>query len=83
MKKVARLLIFRNGNVAAFGPDERQIPELQLQSVAELWGRFADLLGYDVHGCEVFIKGIDDRIELSVADGAVRQVSGEAAKGEG
>lgn len=82
MKKATRLLIFRNGNVAAFGADGRQIPELQLLSVAELWGRYADLLGYDVDGCEVQTQGDGGKCVLSVGVDGVSQDSGEAAKGD-
>ena len=44
--KKVRILVFRNGNIAALGPDGQQIPELQ-RSVNEFICKLGEDAGYD------------------------------------
>ena len=52
-KKVKTVLLFHNGNIAAFDENDNQIPELQKHSAIDLFTAYAVSKGYDVEGCEV------------------------------
>lgn len=51
--KVKSVLFYRNGAVAAFDEDDKQIPELQRLNLYELWKSFAQVRGFDVSECEM------------------------------
>ena len=50
--RVKTMMLFANGNIAAFDENDNQITELQCKSAIELWTEFATQLGYDIEGCE-------------------------------
>ena len=50
--RVKTMILFANGNIAAFDENDQQIGELQCKSAIQLWAEFATKLGYDVEGCE-------------------------------
>lgn len=52
MKKVKTVLLFANGNIAAFNENEKQIPLLQMRSAIELFTEYASQVGFEVDGCE-------------------------------
>lgn len=51
--KVTEVLIFPNGNIAAFDEHGQQIPDMQHKSVSQLIAEQANRLGYSVDGCKV------------------------------
>lgn len=53
MKRVTEILVFPNGNIAAFDDVGQQIPELQRKSVGMLIAAEAVRLGYDYAGCKM------------------------------
>lgn len=50
--RVKTMIIFTNGNIAAFDEHDNQIAELQRRSLIQVWADFAARQGYDVDGCE-------------------------------
>lgn len=50
--KVTSVLIFPNGNVAAFG-NGNQISALQNKSIIEVFVQYAETLNYDTEGAEI------------------------------
>ena len=50
--RVKTMMLFANGNIAAFDEHDNQITELQCKTAMELWTEFATRLGYDIEGCE-------------------------------
>ena len=55
-KQRVRLLVFSNGNIAAFGPDDQQIPELQ-RSVNQFICQLGEDAGFDPRNFEVEYYG--------------------------
>lgn len=50
--RVKTMMLFANGNIAAFDENDNQITELQCKTAIELWAESATQLGYDVEGCQ-------------------------------
>ncbi len=50
--RVKTMILFANGNIAAFDEKGEQIGQLQQKSAIQLWAEFATRLGYEVEGCE-------------------------------
>lgn len=50
-RRVAAMILFANGSIAAFDEHEQQITELQTWSAIELFARHAAASGFDVDGC--------------------------------
>jgi len=50
--KVRKMILFPNGNIAAFDENDEQIPASQRKSAIVLWAQHATELGFDVDGCE-------------------------------
>lgn len=61
LRKVAAMMLFHNGMVAAFDECGNQIPALQIPA-AELWVRYATDAGYDVGGCEISVTTNQGRV---------------------
>lgn len=57
--RVASIMIFPNGNVAAFGADGEQIVEIQRKSIVDLIVECAVEAGYDIDGCTVDLPGVN------------------------
>jgi hypothetical protein len=53
--KVEIVLIFANGNIAAFAKG-KQVTPLQEKTVQELFVEFATSKGYDLRGCEIHLN---------------------------
>ena len=58
-RKVSSILIFPNGNVAAFGPDGEQIVEIQRKTIVDLLVETAVEAGFDIDGCTVDLPGVN------------------------
>lgn len=56
-KKVVNMLLFTNGNIAAFDQEGRQIGELQANAV-DVWSEWAKGRGYDIDGCKFATSSI-------------------------
>lgn len=51
-RRVASMILFANGSIAAFDEYEQQIYELQAMSAIELFARHAAANGFEVDGCK-------------------------------
>lgn len=58
-RKVSSILIFANGNVAAFGPDGEQIARIQRKTIVDLVVECAVEAGFDIDGCTVDLPGVN------------------------
>lgn len=70
--KVKTVLLFANGNIAAFNEKDEQIPELQIRSAIQLFAEYAVQAGFEVDGCEfrvgtgsgiIRVEPVDFRLE--------------------
>lgn len=57
--RVKSILIFPNGNVAAFGDDGEQIAEIQRKTIVHLVVETAIEAGFDLEGCTVDLPGVN------------------------
>lgn len=51
-RRIASMMLFANGQIAAFDEHEQPIPEMQMRSAIELWAEYASASGFDVAGCK-------------------------------
>ena len=51
-RRIASIMLFANGQIAAFDENDQQIPEMQMRSAIELWAEYASASGFDVIGCK-------------------------------
>jgi hypothetical protein len=75
---VKTMMLFANGNIAAFDDKGNQIPELQEKSAIELWAEFAKRIGYKVEGCECRMQEPSGRglqFTMSTKDNELVQVT--------
>ena len=50
---VSGIIIFSNGDIAAFDSGGHQIPELQKSSIVDLLKKHASAMGYSLDGCKI------------------------------
>lgn len=53
MKTIKSILVFRNGNIAAFDEHDNQIELIQAFTMSDLVRQFAEDIGCSVDGCKV------------------------------
>lgn len=51
-RRVAKMILFANGSIAALDEHEQQIYQLQAMSAIELFARHAASYGFEIDGCE-------------------------------
>jgi hypothetical protein len=51
-RRIAEMMLYANGNIAAFDECDQQILEMQLHSAIELFAEYAAGSGFDVAGCK-------------------------------
>lgn len=51
-RRIASMLLYANGKIAALDEHGEQIPQMQMRSAIELWAEYASASGFDVVGCK-------------------------------
>ena len=72
MLRVKTMILFANGDIAAFDESNSQIGGLQQKTATQLWAEHATRLGYDVEGCECRMQapgGPGMQVVLDMVDG--------------
>lgn len=80
MKQVKSVIIFRNGNIAAFDESGVQITELQKHSLQEIFTQHAWKHGYRTDGCRISSDVTNIEIAPSRSEKELRQCQRKRGK---